>query len=409
MRNSIVSFDNTEIAFSGKKNEDLNRAYWLFKMISYNWLVNISPPFVNFAIWAHLPIKGLIRATAFRHFCGGENIEECTKTIDELGKYNIGAILDYSVEGKESEADFDTGLEQILATIRRAKGDKHIPFSVFKPTGMARFGLLEKLNAKKDLTKQEQAEFERVRQRFETICRTGFENSVPIMIDAEETWIQDVIDGLVTEMMMKFNKERVMVYNTIQMYRTDRLEFLKESYEHAVQHNYLIGMKIVRGAYHEKEQKRAAEKGYPSPVHAAKPATDKDYDDSLRFCVEHVDRIAVCAGTHNENSSLLLTELMKEKNLPNNHPHIWYSQLYGMSDHISYNLSQLGYNVCKYVPYGPVTAVLPYLIRRAQENTSVSGQVGRELSLILAEKKRRSDDKIKPTSSQASQELYAPH
>ena len=389
MKNAIVSFDNTEVAFAGKSDEDLTRAYWLFKIISYNWLVKISPPFVKSAIALHLPIKRLVKATAFRQFCGGETIADCEKTIRMLGSYHIGTILDYSVEGKESENDFEAGLKQTLATIENAKKDHNIPFCVFKPSGFVHVALLEKINSKKAITEEEQAEYERFRSRVMKICQTGFDHQVPIYIDAEESRIQNVIDKLVQDMMLSFNKEKIVVYNTIQMYRTDRVEFLKQSYEHAKQNKYHLGMKIVRGAYMEKERARAARMSYPSPIHADKISTNKAFDDTLRFCVEHIDRIAICCGTHNENSTLLLTELMQEKNLPNNHPHIWFSQLYGMSDHISYNLAKLGYNVSKYVPYGPVTAVLPYLIRRAQENTSVKGQTGRELSLIMAEKKRR--------------------
>jgi len=389
MKNNIISFDNTEVAFSGKSDADLNRAYWLFKIISYNWLVKISPPFVNTAIALHLPIKGIVKATAFRHFCGGETIEECKKTIDELGHYHIGTILDYSVEGKETEEDFELGLKQTLLTIENAKGNNNIPFCVFKPSGFVHVALLEKINAGLQLNEQEKTEYEQFKNRVLIICKSGFDNNVPLYIDAEESWIQDVIDELVRDMMMRYNKEKVMVYNTIQMYRTDRLDFLKQSFEHARNNNYQIGMKLVRGAYMEKERKRAEEKNYTSPIYPDKNSTDKAFDDALRFCIEHIDRIAICCGTHNENSALLLTDLMREKNLANNHHHIWFSQLYGMSDHISYNLAKAGYNVSKYVPYGPVTSVLPYLIRRAQENTSVKGQTGRELSLILMEKRRR--------------------
>lgn len=389
MKNYLVSFDDTETAFQSKSNADLNRAYMLFKIISFNWLVKISPPFVNFAIWSHLPIKGLIKKTIFRHFCGGESISECDATIANLSKYNIGTILDYSVEGKELEADFDNSLQQTLATVQRAKGDKRIPFSVFKPSGFVRFGLLEKKNAGQALSASEADEFNRFRERVKKICQTGFDNNVPIYIDAEETWIQDAVDELVQEMMMLFNKEKVMVYNTIQMYRTDRLSFLKSAYEHAVVNNYKAGFKIVRGAYMEKERERALKMGYTSPIQPNKESTDRDFDASLRFCIEHIDRMAVCAGTHNEQSCLFLVGLMNEFNLPANHPHVWFSQLYGMSDHISYNLSKNGFNVTKYVPYGPVTSVLPYLIRRAHENTSAAGQMGRELSLLTIEKKRR--------------------
>jgi len=390
----MVSFNNTEVAFAYKSDKELNRAYMLFKLISYNWLVQLSPPFVNTALALHLPIKGLIRATIFRHFCGGENIADCNSTIETLGKYNIGTILDYSVEGKEREEDFDSTFLQVLANIVRAKGDKHIHFSVFKPTGLARKGLLEKSATQKNsLTETEKAEFERVKKRFEMICESAHQNDVPIYIDAEETWIQDVIDDLVTEMMMKHNKERPLIFNTIQLYRTDRLDFLKKSYDHAVKNNYYLGLKLVRGAYMEKERKRALEMGYPSPIHPDKQSSDHAYDKALRFCVEHVDRISICSGSHNEKSADLLAELMQKKGLPNNHPHIWFSQLYGMSDHISFNLARAGYNVSKYVPYGPVATVLPYLIRRAQENTSVKGQTGRELTLIQTEKRRRAGRK----------------
>ncbi len=391
MKDHLVSFDDTKIAFSAKSNGDLNRAYWLFKLISFNGLVKISPPLVDFALWAHLPIKGLIRATIFKHFCGGETIEDCKSKIENLGKYHIGTILDYSVEGKESEKDFDEGLNETIATIHRAKNDANIPFSVFKPTGFARFALLEKKNNGFELTDSEKEEYKKFLDRIEKICRTGFEAGVPLFIDAEETWIQDVIDEVALEMMKKFNKEKVIIYNTLQMYRTDRLSFLKDKLVHAKEFGYKPGYKIVRGAYMEKERARAEKNNYISPIHSTKEQTDIHYNAALKICIDNIDNMAVICGTHNEQSNLNLAEWMNEKNIPVNHPHIWFSQLYGMSDHISYNLANKGYNVCKYVPYGPVTAVLPYLIRRAQENTSVAGQTGRELTLILQEKKRRNE------------------
>ncbi len=386
---SPVSFDDTAIAFASKTNSDLNRAYVLFKVISYNWLVRIAPSFVDTALALRLPVKGLIRATAFKQFCGGETIAGCEKTIEELGKYNIGTILDYSVEGKETEKDFEHSLQETLACIARAKNEKHIPFSVFKLTGFARFALLEKVNINANLTLEETEEFQRVKQRVEKICAAADEANVPVFIDAEESWIQNVIDDLANAMMMKYNKNRVLIYNTLQLYRTDRNSYLHSCYQHALANNYMLGLKLVRGAYMEKERERAAKMNYPSPIQPSKSAADKDYEDALKFCMEHLDRISICAGTHNEKSSQLLIELMLQKNIPNNHPHIWFSQLYGMSDHISFNLAKEGYNVAKYVPYGPVASVLPYLIRRAQENTSVKGQTGRELSNILIEKRRR--------------------
>jgi len=389
MRDHLISFDDTKVAFSSKSDADLNRAYALFKMISYNWLVKISPPFVNFALWAHLPVKGLIRATIFKHFCGGETIQDCQKTIDTLGRYDIGTILDYSVEGKESEADFQNALDETLATIARAKGDKNIPFSVFKPTGFAKVALLEKKNAGFELTPSEKLDYDKFLDRIYKICQAGHDANVPIFIDAEHSWTQDVVDEVAREMMKSFNKERVIIYNTLQMYRTDRLAYMKDSIAHAKENNYKSGFKIVRGAYMEIERERAMKNNYRSPIQPDKNAADHDYNTALNIALENIENVAVCCATHNEQSTLFLVEWMNERKMPVNHPHIWFSQLYGMSDHISFNLASKGYNVCKYVPYGPVTSVLPYLIRRAQENTSVKGQTGRELSLILLEKRRR--------------------
>ena len=355
-----------------------------------------SPAFVSFgkamstfAIKAHLPVKGIIKATIFRQFVGGENIEECTRTVNALGKYNVGTILDYSVEGKETEKDFDHCAEETIATIQRAKNDPHIPFCVFKVTGLARFALLEKVSAGETLSAEEQKEAARIQQRVEKICRISHEFGKPIFMDAEESWIQKAVDDLADEMMAMFNTRKAIVYNTFQLYRKDRLAFLKSSMEKAKQQGYLLGAKLVRGAYMEKERARAAQMNYPSPIQNSKEDSDHDYDEALRFCVSNIDRIAFCAGTHNEKSSQLLVKLMEEKNIPPAHPHVYFSQLLGMSDHISFNLSSAGYNVAKYVPYGPVRDVLPYLIRRAQENTSVKGQTGRELGLIIKEKKRR--------------------
>jgi len=389
MNKSIVSFNDTETAFRSKSNADLNRANWLFRLLSYNWLVQISPALVNIALWLHLPIKGIIRATAFRHFCGGESIDQCKSTIENLAKFNIGTILDYSVEGKESEEDFNRSLQQTLSTIAKAKGDKHIPFSVFKPSGIGSIQLLEKKNEGKLLSTEELEQYSRFYTRVLQICQAGYDNNVPIYIDAEESWIQIVVDELAREMMIKFNRKKAIIYNTLQMYRTDRLSYLTACIEHARTNEYILGVKIVRGAYMEKERERAKKMGYPSPIHENKAGTDKDYNAAVALCVKHIDRVYLCAGTHNEASCLELTNLMKEKNITNDHEHIWFSQLYGMSDHITYNLAKEHFNTSKYVPYGPITSVLPYLIRRAQENTSVAGQTGRELSLILTEKQRR--------------------
>lgn len=386
---SELSFSDTAIAFESKTNEDLKRAHLLFSAIGMNWLVQAGAPLVNMAFAINLPITGLIRKTVFKQFCGGESIEECEATTELLAKYHIGTILDYSVEGKEEEAVFEATCNEILHTIDKAKGNAKIPFCVFKPTGIARLGLLAKINAKEQLNKEQHDEITAVRERMNRICKAAYDNNVRLFIDAEESWIQDAVDALVREMMLKYNKEKAIVFNTAQLYRHDRLEFIKRSLFDAKTNNYYLGMKLVRGAYMEKERERAKEMGYASPIYPNKAAADKGYDDALRFCVENIDRIAFCAGTHNETSSALLVQLMQEKGISKTDPRIYFSQLLGMSDHISFNLSHAGYNVVKYVPYGPVKNVLPYLIRRAQENTSVKGQTGRELALILAEMKRR--------------------
>ena len=385
----MVSFENTEVAFAGKSQGDLNRSYWLFKLVSNSSFVNIGQVLTTFAIHLHLPIKSLIKATIFKQFCGGETIEECDKAIKALGKYKIGTILDYSVEGNESESAFEACAKETIATIARAKNNPSIPFCVFKVTGLARFALVEKVSSKETLSQEEKMEYEKVKERVNKICNTAFEADVPIFIDAEESWIQQAIDDLADELMNAYNKQRPIVYNTFQFYRTDRLGFLKRSLQTAMEKKYFLGAKLVRGAYMEKERKKATEKKYPSPIQENKEASDKDYDLALKFCVENIDRIALCAGTHNEKSSHYLVELMQDKKIPSSHRHVYFSQLLGMSDHISYNLADAGFNVAKYVPYGPVKDVLPYLIRRAQENTSVKGQTGRELNLIIKEKDRR--------------------
>ncbi|MEE1943761.1 proline dehydrogenase family protein [Pedobacter sp. KR3-3] len=384
-----INFDNTEIAFRNKSNAELNQAYWLFKIIGNNFLTKIGPPITNFMLNIGFPIKGAIKATIFKQFCGGETIQDCEHTIEQLHLGKVGTILDYSVEGEEEEEVFDFTCEEIIRTILRADGDPRIPITVFKVTGIGRFALLEKLDAKQTLTADETAEFERVRMRCEKICQTAFDKQVPVMIDAEETWIQDTIDMLALEMMTKFNQQKLIVYNTYQMYRHDKLADLQADYLIAKETGFILGVKMVRGAYMEKERKRAAEMGYPSPIQPDKASTDKDYDESLRFCVDHIDQIGFVCGTHNEESSRLLTELMDEKQIPHSHSHAFFAQLLGMSDNLSFNLSDAGYNVAKYVPYGPIKAVMPYLFRRAQENTSVAGQTGRELGLISKEKARR--------------------
>ncbi|MBL7900263.1 MAG: proline dehydrogenase family protein [Crocinitomicaceae bacterium] len=386
----MISFDNTEIAFSGKTDQDLNWSYRLFKMIGKPWLVKAGSFFGNLALTLRLPVKGMIKKTIFKQFCGGENITDCETKIEQLAKFKIGTILDYSVEGKESEADLDHGRNEIIATIRRAKGDARIPFSVFKVTGLARTSLLEKFNDPAiKLSTEENKEIEKVIERVDSICKSAFDAHVPVFIDAEDSWFQDGIDRIANQMMAKYNREKAIVFNTLQMYRHDRLAFLKKTHEEATAGNYFVGIKLVRGAYMEKEREKALAEKYPDPIQPDKNATDRDYNLALEFMITHIDKFSICAGTHNEKSSAHLVELMNKNNIQKNDQRIYFAQLLGMSDHISYNLAHHGYNVAKYVPYGPVREVMPYLMRRAQENTSVAGQTGRELSLIIKEKNRR--------------------
>ncbi len=384
-----LSFENTEIAFRHESNSELERAYWLFRIINLNFLVRIGPPITNFAFKIGLPIKSLVKSTIFNHFCGGETIAECEPTIRNLQSGKVGTILDYSVEGENEEAVFDETRNQIIDTIKRAKGDAAIPLTVFKITGVGSFEILEKADAGLSFSAEEEIAWQKIFDRVDTICKIAFDLNVPVMIDAEETWIQRSIDLLALNMMRQYNQQKVIVYNTYQLYRHDKLASLKADYKAAADEGFLLGAKLVRGAYMEKENKRAAEKGYPTLIQPDKTATDRDYNLALAFCAENINRIAFVCGTHNEQSCKMLADLLNKHQIEHNHPHVHFSQLLGMSDNLSFNLSNAGYNVAKYVPFGPVKAVLPYLFRRAQENTAIAGQTSRELGLISKEKNRR--------------------
>lgn len=385
----LPDLSNTTIAFADKSNTDLWRATWLFRIIGNQTISRTGQAFTKMAMALHLPIRGAIKATIFKQFCGGENITESLETAAFLAKSGIGTILDHSVEGQDDEAALDHTVAEILRTIDVSKTRKDIPFCVFKPTGLSRSQLLTDVSAGKQLSAAEQAEWKRVEARIEKLCQAAHAADVPLLIDAEETWMQPAIDALVESMMVRFNTKRAIVYNTLQMYRHDRLAYLSTIHVKAEAAGYHIGLKLVRGAYMEKERERAEEKGYPSPIHADKAGTDRAYDAAVTYCLEHLDRIAFMAGTHNEHSSLMLARQMKDQGIANADERICFAQLLGMSDNISYNMAAAHYRVAKYVPYGPVRKVLPYLIRRAAENTSVKGQTGRELGLLLAERKRR--------------------
>lgn len=386
-------FNNTQIAFALKSDTELNRAYLLFKLIANQSLVNIGTAVTIFALKTHLPVEGLIRATVFDHFCGGINEVDCLTVVDKMYTKNVSSILDYSVEGKENEAQFDAALQMTLKTIDFAAERKALSFAVFKPTGFGRFELYEKLGEGKTLDANEQAEWNRVVERFDIVCKEAHKRKIAILIDAEESWMQDAADDLVTEMMRKYNKERAIVFNTLQMYRHDRLQYLKDLHKIAQEEGFYIGMKVVRGAYMEKENERAKTKGYPTPICASKEATDINYDAGVSYMLEHLNEMAIFVGTHNEISSYKVMNAISQLSIDRNDKRIWFGQLYGMSDNISYNLATYNYNVAKYLPFGPVRDVMPYLIRRAQENTSVAGQTNRELELIKTERNRRKNAK----------------
>ncbi|MBT8195541.1 MAG: proline dehydrogenase [Bacteroidia bacterium] len=388
-----ISFKNTKNAFLGKTNNELRQSYWLFRAINSNWLVSITPFWVNTAFSLHLPINGIIKATIFKQFCGGETIDDCEHTINRIYKQGIGSILDYSVEGTEDEAAFDGVVEELLRNINKANGDDRIPFCVFKPSGIASNILLEKASSNAQLSESENIAWQKFKERVNQLCSLAATNNVKLFIDAEESWIQDAIDDLANEMMIMYNKDRAIVYNTAQMYRKDRLDFIKKCHQHAKDNNYILGLKLVRGAYMEKERERAAQNNYPSPIQATKEGSDTDYDLAIKYCVGNLNDIWFCAGTHNEVSCMKLLKLMYENKIKKNDERVYFSQLLGMSNHISFNLSVNGFNVTKYVPYGPVKSVMPYLLRRAKENTSISGQMGKELVILIEELKRRKKDK----------------
>ncbi|MFT4830409.1 MAG: proline dehydrogenase [Psychroserpens sp.] len=382
-------FENTATAFALKTDSELERAYFLFKMITNEPLVRIGSAVTNFAIKAHLPVEGLIRATVFDHFCGGVNEKDCMPLIEKMHQKGVSSVLDYSVEGKDVENQFDFAYEKIMEILNFVKEKEGIPYAVFKPTAFGRFAIYQKMGEGKTLTEAEEQEWQRIIKRFDKVCKKAHDMDVALLIDGEESWMQDAADSLVEDMMVKYNKEKPIVFNTLQMYRWDRMDYLKELHQKAQEKGFIIGVKVVRGAYMEKENDRAEEQGYPTPICPSKRATDENFDAAIEYIVEHLDKIALFSGTHNELSCYKLMELMEKMSIPNNDPRIWFGQLYGMSDNISFNMAAHGYNVAKYLPFGPVRDVMPYLIRRAEENTSVAGQTTRELTLLKKERTRR--------------------
>lgn len=401
-----ISFDNTRNAFAYKSDKDLKRAHFLFNAMHYPWIVKWGTQLTPWAINAGLPINGIIRSTIFQQFVGGETLEQTAGVAKKLGDYGVQVILDYGVEGGHNgEKGFDEACETFIQVINYASTQTNIPFMSIKLTGMCRFGLLEKLDHSVDgtegtlmkrytqaletLSEEERSEWQRVHDRMHRICAHASQKGIGVMIDAEETWIQDPVDVLAMLMMDQFNKEKAVVYNTLQLYRHDRLAFLHDSIEAAEKRNFILGVKLVRGAYMEKERERAAEKGYDSPIQPDKETCDLDYNAAVKLTIEHIEKVSVIIASHNEYSNMYGTQLLQEKGLPLNHEHVHFSQLYGMSDNITFNLAKAGCHVSKYLPFGPIKDVIPYLMRRAQENSSVAGQTSRELLLIKKELQRR--------------------
>ncbi|WP_296618234.1 proline dehydrogenase family protein [Marivirga sp.] len=386
-------FDDVSIAYTSKSDRQLKKAYLLFSMMNKGWLVAIGKFFVKLGFALRLPISKIIYHTVYDQFCGGVTIKDSQGTIDELASHGIGTILDFSVEGAEHERGFDATMDEVLRTIDRAANDDNLPFCVFKPTGMSDSKVFEKIQDGKELNEKEQASYDRSKARIEKICQTAFDSNVRILIDAEESWLQNPVDAIVYEMMEKHNKETAIVYNTYQMYRADMLDNLKKAHKKSKEKGYFLGVKLVRGAYMEKERDRAEEMGYPNPIQISKERTDIDYNSALEFGVENIDNVYVCNGTHNQYSNYFLAYMMDKHGINPSDERVTFAQLYGMSDNISFNLADKGYNVAKYVPYGPVKSVMPYLFRRAEENTAVAGQSSREFSLIKEELQRRKEER----------------
>ena len=383
-------FNNTQIAFADKSDSQLRKAFWMFKLIEQPALTSLGTSVLNFAVHHNFPFAGnVVKATLFEQFCGGETREESLKVVDQMYKRGVGSIFDYSIEGKEEEETFDAVCTEIKDIVKFSVGNPAIPFIVFKPTAFGRIGIYEEVGKGVELSSSQKAEWERVVKRFDEVCKMCFENDKKVMIDAEETWMQSAADHLVEEMMEKYNQEKPIVWNTIQMYRTGRLEYMAENLQRAKEKGYFIGYKIVRGAYMEKERNRAQEMNYPDPIQPNKEASDQNYNSGIDFVLANLDKVSAFFGTHNEKSTELVMDKMAAKGISPDDNRIYFGQLYGMSDNITYALADKNYNVAKYLPYGPVKDVVPYLTRRAQENTSVAGQTGRELALIQKELDRR--------------------
>ena len=388
-------FNDTKHAFVLKSDKDLKRSLFLFTMMNIPFFVPISTRATNLALDLKLPIEGLVRATIFEQFCGGESQDECMPLVKKMYTENVYSVLDYSVEGKETEEEFDKAANAKIEIIEYASKSKEIPFAVAKPSGLGRFAIWENVTANDVLSGEEQQEWDSIKARFERVCQAAYDNDTKLLIDAEETWMQDAADNLAEDMMRKFNKEKAIIFNTLQCYRWDRLSYAKAIHDRAQKDGFKVGFKTVRGAYMEKENSRAKKKGYPTPICEDKEATDVNFNAVMCFCIDKIDQISQFIGTHNEVSTYMALQLMSQKEISLSDDRIWFGQLYGMSDHISFNIGRINSNAIKLIPFGPINDVIPYLIRRAQENSSVRGQTGRELSLLREEKQRRAGQFVK--------------
>jgi proline dehydrogenase len=399
-----ISFEDTQTAFAYKTTNELKRAKFLFASMGKPWLVKLGLKITPWALKIGLPVKGVIRKTIFSQFVGGETLQKTSAVAERLAQFHVQVILDYGVEGKEGEDNFDKARNEFIKVIQYAATQRNIPFMSVKLTGFSRFALLEKLHAASNyndvvrgivalekLDTEEKEEWQRIVARLDRVCESAQRNNISVLIDAEDSWIQDPVDALTTQMMRKYNTEKAVVYNTAQLYRHDRLQFIKDSCRFAKENNFKLGMKLVRGAYMEKERQRAAEMNYPSPINDTKQATDNEYNSALEFSIDPANNMYIVVGSHNEHSNLYAVELMEKYGMPLLSHHVHFSQLYGMSDNITFNLAKAGCWVSKYLPFGPINDVIPYLMRRAQENSSVSGQTGRELLLIKKELRRRKE------------------
>lgn len=387
-------FQNTKIAFQHKTDFQLKKAYYLFRFMHYPMLTKLGNSLLNIMVKYNFPmIQTIVKQTIFEQFCGGETQEESLPIIDTMYKNKVYSILDYSVEGKQEEKIFDETCEEIISIIKFSHQSDAMPFSVFKPTGFGRFELYEKMNKNEYISESEKEEWNRVLNRFERVANAAYDANITIMIDAEESWIQDAIDRIAEQLMRKYNTQKCVICNTLQMYRHDRLDYLKQQYEIAKEKKFMLGFKVVRGAYMEKERDRAIQLGYESPINPTKEATDALYNEAVEFILQHINTISLYAGTHNEESCERIIQHISTLHISKNYHKVWFGQLYGMSDNLSFNLGANGYNIAKYLPYGPIKEVVPYLTRRATENSSVSGQTGRELQLIIKELKRRKQEK----------------